>query len=500
MDRLRPAVLLVPVAMFGLACGGTSGTPGHEDAQTVDLSLDGTTGNPDLPVHGDLSGDRPDSPVPSDHSGTPPDPGECGTAVQGLFPIPALEGYHGPNAYSWDGSWAPPPGDFPISGLVDNEYGDGHLWEGNPTPILPPGAWDWEDEGDDFANWRVFKDTLGHFEMLFDHCDHHYGWRFVAKDPDLLDYQGPAMAFEGSHGTDILYLGAGSSVHSFEGYLDHGPDVLVFNQAWSLDFGTGPPSGGSSNDNDLVVAGCTTDGGAFDLHYDIKGITIHTGPGSDLAFARDMWAAAVDAGNGEGGDTSILDPTDGNDVVVYRGSIKDVRFFGGNGNDVAVWFADEMKEPTPFAGGNFFGGGGAGEALWGDQGTDRLVMAVPVDTAIVGKPATPPGSLLVMSTVNDYGDEIVWDVPMMHDPHAKYCISCGVGPQGRRTVIMEYVSDDGSIDTGYFFTTGIEELQIGVGPGAQLYRLDDVNGMVVPDSGLVPFDPPDMPWSLCEAH
>ena len=57
---------------------------------------------------------------------------------------------------------------------------------------------------------------------------------------------------------------------------------------------------------------------------------------------------------------------------------------------------------------------------------------------------------------------------------------------------------DGKVDTGYFGVTAIEELQVGVGPGAKVYRLDAVNGRAVAAPDLVPFDPPPVPYEYCE--
>lgn len=542
---MAPARYLLMVATVGLSACGSSGIAGSWDPGTdvmdpaADVAVDGDPGEEDLMSTWDPGvpwnkefpdrGPIPDGstedigpedlwvqdpgtvdpgqsdPGPKD-PGTPdpgtPDPGgndvsnDCGTVVPGLFPVPVGPGWAVPNAYSWDGSWTPLDGDFPMAGLLDNEYGDGHLWQGEPSPILPPGAWDWVDADDDLANWRNWEKNLGDFQKLMDHCDRHYGWKLNFLEPGAVDYAGAAEYFEGSWGTDVVYLGAAGQMHSISGYLDHGPDVLVFDEGWSLDFRTGPPLGGSQNDNDLVVMGCAGDPGWYSQVYDIHAATIHTGPGNDRVFARDLSAAAVDAGNGDGGNTSVLDPTDGDDLVVFRGSVQDARFFGGWGDDVLVWYVDEMLKPTPYSGGDYFGGGGAGEAVWGDPGTDRLVLAIPVGTPIVSKPATPPGSLLVMLEDTGYVDPW-WDGPTVGDPYAKYCITCGTSPQGERTLFLQYVSANGAIDTGEVSVTAFEELQVGIGPGATVYQLDDVTGAVVADPSLVPYEPPQTPVNLC---
>ncbi len=39
-----------------------------------------------------------------------------------------------PNAYSWDGGWDLTAGDFPLAGLFDDVYFDGHVVRGQPSP------------------------------------------------------------------------------------------------------------------------------------------------------------------------------------------------------------------------------------------------------------------------------------------------------------------------------------------------------------------------------
>ncbi|MFH1437986.1 MAG: hypothetical protein ABIJ56_19920 [Pseudomonadota bacterium] len=394
------------------------------------------------------------------------------------------------NAWSWDGSWEPT--DFPLDGLLDNEYFDGHPDNhGNPTPVLPPGEWDWNDGDNDLANWRNFDANLGHFDMLEDGGGNHYGWRLAANEPGACDYSGPAAYFEGSSGTDIMDLGAEGSIHSFtSGNLSEGPDVLVFRESWSLDFRTGSSETGGERDNDLVVAGC---GENTDGSFDFMTTTIHTGPGRDWVFCRDISRAAVDLGNGGGGRTDTTDPQDGDDLLVLRGNTHDFRVFGGAGNDTAVWYLDDNVQTTTWLGPNFFGGGGDGGALWGDDGADRLVLALDASTPLVTETPTPPGSVMVRGT--DGG--LIPDEPTQHDPFARYCIECGTSPTGRRTVIMQYVSSDESIDTGYFFVTAFEVLQIGLGEGAQVYSIDDTTGTVSLLTEADPYSPPPWPDEYC---
>jgi len=403
--------------------------------------------------------------------------------------VPPVTGWPEPNEWSWNGSWEP---DFPVPGLLDDEYFDGHPGPGGePTPVLPPGAWDWDDPGDDLANWRNFETNLGSFEMLLDAEDRHYGWRLRANDPAACDYSGPAEYFEGSSGADILDLGPGGLLHSFaSGNLAAGPDVLVFKESWSLDFRTGSSESAGSVDDDLVMAGC---GESPDGSFDVMTSTIHTGPGSDWAFVRDISRAAVDLGNGAGGRTDAVDPLDGGDLVVLRGNTHDFRVYGGGGDDTVVWYVDENVQTTAWLGPDFFGSGGWGDAAWDDAGTDRLVLAVPAGAPIVTATPTPPGSILVRATTGD----LVIDEPTAGDPFARYCVECGTSTGGRRTVILEYVSADESIRTGYFFVTAFEELQVGVGSGALVYAIDDVAGEAVSIPSATPFVPPSWPSEDC---
>jgi hypothetical protein len=413
-------------------------------------------------------------------------------------PTKPVEGWPLPNDWTWDGSWVPAGEELPPECLLDDEYNDGHDWEGQPTPILPPGSWDWDDENDDLANWRNFQQNVGHFDPLTDEDGLHYGWRFVPLNPSLPNFGGAAMYFEGSCGVDLLMLHPGGRISSMGGQdpatgervfpnLNDGPDVLVFETSTTLDIRLGSSLSGHEHDNDLVVGG----GGPqeTDDPYDIETTTVHMGPGRDWVFIRDLSRSAVDLGNGDGGRTDIHDSWDEDDLVVLRGNTHDFRVFGGAGDDVAVWYADENTETSGLLGPNFFGGGGLGDALWADQGTDRLVMAVPTDTILVNQTPTPQGAFFVGVSS---GAEIM-DDPTAHDPYAYYCIECGVNPAGRRTMIFEYNSADGQVTTGYFYVTAFEELQIGLGPEARVFTIDDVNGTIVPAEDATVFAPPDWP-------
>src|SRR5688572_12460133 len=57
---------------------------------------------------------------------------------------------------------------FDPSGLFDDKYFDGHPCEGKPTPVLPPGKWDWSASGDDLANFKNFEKNIGAFASLED--------------------------------------------------------------------------------------------------------------------------------------------------------------------------------------------------------------------------------------------------------------------------------------------------------------------------------------------
>lgn len=397
------------------------------------------------------------------------------------------------NTYSWDGLWVP---GFPLDGLLDNEYFDGHEGNDGATPILPPGRWDWDDGNNDLANWRNFKNNLGDFEMLRDSQGNHFGWRLAGVNPSAIDYQGPAEYFEGSSGADLFNLGAGGKIHSFgSGDLRDGPDVLVFNESYSLDFRTGSSSGGHSHDNDLVVAGCES---RPDGAFGVLTSTIHTGPGHDWVFVRDWSRSAIDLGMGQDGRTDSTDPFDGDDLVVIRGNAHDFRVFGGQGNDTAVWFVDEVvqKPENTWLGPNFFGGAGVDDKVWGDNGTDRLVLAVDTDTPIVTTTPTPPGSLLVKASEGIY--EI--DEPTVGDPFAVYCVQCGVSNEGEKTVILEYNSPDDKIHTGYFWLNSFEELQIGLGENARLYTIDAVNGTVTEAPQLERTRVPSLPDKYCSGE
>lgn len=417
---------------------------------------------------------------------------------QGPDPFVGPETYSG-NAYSWDGSWSPGSSDFPLSGLFDDLYWDGHALPGGElSPILPPGEWDWK-EGSLLSNWRNFEKNVGRFEPLKDDAGRQYGWTLVGNEPGSLDYAGPAAYFHGSSGTDILNLGSEGSIHSFGSNMGDGPDVLVFDRSWTLDFRTGSSVTGASRDNDIVIAGCH---GNADDSWDITTTTIHTGPGRDLVFVRDLDRAAIDAGNGEDGRTDAIDPSDGDDVIVIHGNMHDSRFYGGHGKDTMVWYVEEVHQSTQWLGPSFFGAGGMGDALWGDDGPNRLVLAIAEDTPVVtARSSMGKGKLLLKEVVPGEDDVFKEDAPTAGDPYAYYCSPCGVGPEGQKTIVLQYMSADGKIDTGYVGLTAIQEVQVGLGPGARVYRIDETTGKSAVDPGLEIFEVPAVDLSkYCDAR
>jgi hypothetical protein len=396
------------------------------------------------------------------------------------------------NPYSWDGSWTPSAQDFPLSGLLDPKYDGTHAARDGTSPSLPPGDWDWNEADDDLANWGNFADNVGTFAALMDGEGRQYGWELALTSSTNVDVDAKGGFFHGSSGTDVFNLGPDSRLASFaEGNLGDGPDILVFNTSSSLDFRTGSTETGSLRDNDLVVAGCVP---STDASYLIQTTTIHTGPGSDWVFIRDWSASAIDLGNGANGRTDAVDPDDGDDLVVIRGNSHDFRIYGGNGNDTVIWYVDDNvhSDETGWLGPNFFGTGGAGDALWGG-GTDRLVLVVPSDTPIVDTDDASNGTIFVKSA----GADTILDDPTQGDPYARYCVECGTGPEGRKTLILSYRSGDGRVFTAYSYLTDFEELQVGVGSNARVYRLDDVQGIATLDTSLDAVVPPSWPSQYC---
>ncbi len=403
----------------------------------------------------------------------------CGGDDEALPPTGPTSGFATENEFSWDGSYVP---DASPEGLFDDKY------DGTGGRIaLPPGEWDYEGVHE-LANWNNFSQNLGSFEPLMSARDFQFGWRFMRRNPD---FSGAAGYWEGSSGVDIVELGREGIVHSYgSGHLGDGPDVLVFDQSYSLDFRTGSSLRGAVSDNDLVVMGCRarTDGS-----FGVITTTVHTGPGSDWVFARNLSRAGIDLGNGEGGRTDAVDRSDGDDLAVLRGNTQDFRVIGGNGDDTVVWYVDENVQTTPYLGPNFFGHGAKGDALYDGDGVDRLVLVVPAATRVVtDQPAD--GALYVRAGSGEFHD----DSPTAEDPFASYCVECGTGPEGRKTIIFEYRRADGAVKTGYFYVTAFEELQLGVGDDARVYSIHDAQGTIELDEALEAYTPPGLPDHYCD--
>lgn len=416
---------------------------------------------------------------------------ETGGSESELPPIVDVDGDWPwePNEYSWDGSWQPEPSDFPLEGLLDAVYFDGHAVEGVPSPILPPGAWDWEDTGL-LAVWNSFADRLGTFEALSDGAGHHFGWRLQRAAAEGVAADAILQAFHGSSGPDILDFGpagsfasAGNPLYGDPVNFGDGPDVFRVAETQSATARLGSSATGSARDNDLVLLGTSEVLAAGS--YDVLTTGIHTGPDNDLVFVNNWERSLIDLGNGADGRTDTIDPEDRRDIAVIGGNARDFRVFGGRGDDLFIWHVDEVNQlPDSWLGPNFFGGGSWGDALYADDGVDRLVMNVPPDTQMVTRPGdSAPGTMLVF-VESDY--QAVVDGPTEDDPNGRYYVTAPVGPEGEHTLTMQYQSADGSVDTAWFYVTDVEELQMGVGADARVYRLDDVAGTATADESLEP--------------
>ncbi|MBX3179605.1 MAG: hypothetical protein KF886_19795 [Candidatus Hydrogenedentes bacterium] len=408
-------------------------------------------------------------------------------------PIPDRDGEVAPgppNAYSWDGSWSPTPADLPPAGLYDDRYFDGHVLNGVATPLLPPGDWDYVDpvtmQVSALANLNAFRSKVATIVPLEDSGGRPYGWRFDRARPAGMEIDFTADVYAGSSGTDIWDAGAGGFIRFSAGFnTGDGPDVLRVGSVFAADVRTGSSLNGGLRDNDLVIAGDEIARAVGNPA--IRAATIHTGPGSDLVFINHMEQAAIDLGNGGDGRTDTVDPLDGDDVVILGGNIRDCRIFGGNGDDVFVWYIDETAPTDLLLANSFFGSGGWLPAVWDDAGTDRLIVVVPDDTAVISGPGALPAGTAQVGIRAGFPDTPEPDGPTLADPFARYYRIAGRSPVGnRQTVFFDYHSASGHVRAGDIYLTAVEELQIGVGPDAKVYRIDDVNGAAVLDPGLEP--------------
>lgn len=217
----------------------------------------------------------------------------------------------------------------------------------------------------------------------------------------------------------------------------------------------------------------------------ISGATVHTGPGSDLVFVRNLGQAGVDLGNGAGGRTDTLDRSDGDDMILLAGNMRDFRVFGGYGNDVFVWYVDEVVDER-FLGPSFYGAGGWPPAMWSDEGVDRLVMMIDPSTKVVHQRSEHddnPGSLLSF-VYADYAPTV--DAPTANDGYARYQGTAEIGPGNQHTVTLSYRSANGRVFTHDFYITAVEEIQFGAAADAKVYRVSQADGTLTLDASLAP--------------
>ncbi|OQY26963.1 MAG: hypothetical protein B6244_12070 [Candidatus Cloacimonetes bacterium 4572_55] len=272
-----------------------------------------------------------------------------------------------PNAYSWDGSWSPSASQLPPDGLFDDVYYDGHLVDGEPSPILPQGDWDWvnPNNGDvsELANWNGFESGTGHFDPLLDSQGNQFGWRLIGNSSDI---EMTSTSYKGSDGVDIVDYGENGSIHSTASIrFQDGPDMIRYTQSWSIGWRVGSDIDGYDNDNDLVIAGY--DAIQSPGEFPIQTSGVHTGPGNDLVFMKDMTRSMVDLGNGNDGSTDSIDQHDGDDIIVADGNWLDNRVMGGGGDDIFFWYVDNNRPDNSWTGGRFLGTGSFGDAIWGDD-------------------------------------------------------------------------------------------------------------------------------------
>jgi hypothetical protein len=396
-----------------------------------------------------------------------------------------------PNDYSWDGSWIPT--EFPLDNMLDDVYNTEGVYtlEGNiPSPILPPGEWDWETTTS-MANYRNFSSNMGTFEALLDQDNNQYGWKFIPLDPGGTDVASGMSFFEGSSGLNVINLGNNGQVHSTGDInFGNGLTMLRFKESWSLDLRTGSSENANiGNDNDLVLAG--SDSPISSGEFEVETTTIHTGPGRDLVFVNNMQQAAIDLGNGANGRTDAIDPNDRGDMVIIDGNQYDCRFFGGAGDDIFIWYINNSHHSNAWIGSNLYGTGGYGEAQWTND-TDRLIFVLPDDTPVVGSEvgSTPNGSVKLWQQNPFPANQE--DEPMAGQVYARYHTAY-TNNEGRRTMLIEYRTPDGNTTTGYMSLVSFEELQVGIGENAKVYKIDDKTGTFEYDPELVPLYEDEIP-------
>lgn len=416
------------------------------------------------------------------------------TADAGPLPDANVVGWPSTNEWSWNGSWTPTASDFPVQGLLDEKYNGGSADAGVPDsgmPMLPPGRWDEVETNNDLAHYNAFSDSVGRLEPVRDSQERQYGWRVRPLVTEPMDYSGAATYFDGSSGADLLHFGRAGKVHSITNVnLGDGPDELIFHGGFSFEVRTGSSATGALHDDDLVLAGCSTDRNAVTY---LTSSVLRTGPGSDWVFAGDFKQFVFDLGNGENGRTDTIDMNDGKDYLAVRGNTNEFRVMGGRGDDIVAWYVNENRQDGADLKASFYGGGSAGDAIWGDTGTDRLILVIDPATEIIQGQATEPGSIGLRLAAGD----LLMDPDTMDDPMTSFCVDCGTSPDDRRTLILEYLSEDSGVYTGMVLITAFELLQIGAGSIGVVYRIDDVNGELVRLENEIPVLPPAWPQRFC---
>ncbi len=314
-----------------------------------------------------------------------------------------------------------------------------------------------------------------------------YGWRFESVVPDAMVLDFRANPYDGSSGVEVVDVGSEGVIQLSDLFgTGDGPDMVRYERGSTSDWRTGSDGTGGSNDNDLVIGG--SEAQLAPGEADVTTSTVHTGPGRDLVLMRNMERAAIDLGNGANGRTDTLDPGDGDDMAVLGGHFLDCRVYGGRGDDIFIWHIDEAIPETDLLKNSFFGGGGWTPAVWEDTGTDRLVLDVPLDTAVFSTTDLPTPGTIQVRIPSNYNPEPVIDPPTELDVFARYFETAGLGPDGRHTMVFDYFSADGSVRSGFIFLTAIEELQVGIGADARVYRLDDIAGVAVLAADLAPLE------------
>ncbi|OQY27979.1 MAG: hypothetical protein B6244_08525, partial [Candidatus Cloacimonetes bacterium 4572_55] len=148
------------------------------------------------------------------------------------------------------------------------------------------------------------------------------------------------------------------------------------------------------------------------------------------------------------------------------------------------------RPDNSWTGGRFLGTGSFGDAIWGDD-TDRFVLIIPDDTEVVnGHGSLDPGTIQIWQK-DPYPSNVI-DPPTANDPMARYH-SYHTGPGGRRMVTFNYKRITDDYYTGYMNMASIEELQIGVGPNAKVYDINDVDGTATYNPSLTPIYEHEIP-------